>query len=1314
MSQPTPVSETPRDPREARIAELRARRFARMRWLAIRAGILSVAIALAAGVFLYWLLTSIGGRDLLLAQIVSRLPENATLSWRSVEGPLSGPLTMNGVRFTYDRMVFTADRVHLDPALRPLFRKRLRLDALQIANAKLEIPKSDEPFELPRWPEVLPEIAPPLELQADDVRVDGFLLTQASEKLIDVRTLRGGLDARQGELHVEHLFVDSDRGRFNVHGDYVPRDDYRTDLTASAVLPAADGRTPARIGLVARGDLSRMNVAIAGHVPQPLRASLTLHGRDEPKWRLDADAEGLDIGLLTGAEASEDDRPLVFSFSADGMGGAADLRGEFRQGDLVATVLPSKVRLENQVLDVQPLALRIFDGTATLRGTADFTDAENAKFRFAANVRGLTFGGETTTTPASAPASTNPPASVSARKLQKVTAPAPAAQTEAVAIGVDADLGFAGTMKAWAAIGNATLRRDGTEATVTFDGRGNDERMTLKTLQARMPTGTLDGHGEVAWAPSLGWNIDATLAGFDPGYFAPDFKGSINGKLVTQGSTRADGGLDISATASNLGGRLRNRPLGGNANFAMRGAGTAGGETTYQGDVALTLGGSRIDAKGTVGNALDIDAKLTPLVLSDLLPGGAGTLRGIAQIRGPRAAPDITVDLTGSGLKYGDYQAQTLTAKGRLPWQRGSGDIAVRATGLDVGLPLSSVSLNARGAVEALQVQGDAKGDIGALTLAGNVAKRGNAWQGALSTFQFVPVRGASWRLNEAARFSWDGRNGSLSNSCFVSSGGGSLCANADWPRRGLAVKGDGLPLSLAVPYLPEREDGRPWLLRGEIALDGTLRPVGNAWSGQLNVRSSGGGMKNSERSRREVLSYENLVLKATFDPRRINAELGTAFNSGGRIDARIATGWDDYAPLSGQISANTSELVWLELFSPDIMDPKGTLDARITLGGTRARPQLGGQARLTKFSTEIPSLAIVLEDGDVRLDALPDGTARIAGQIRSGEGTLRVDGTLNWQNTSAPLLLTATGQNVLVSDTRDLHAVASPDVQVRYAAGQPITVTGTVTIPSASIDLERLDQGVSASPDVVVLDPVNPEASAASPLDLDLTLVLGDDVQLNGFGLEGGLGGRMRVRSHPGREMTASGQLQVRGRYKAYGQKLDITRGELSWSGGPVSDPILNVRAERVIGDITAGVDIRGRASAPTATAWTDPATSQSEALAYLTLGRPLASASSDESRQVNAASAALSAGGSLIASQLGAKLGLDDAGVSDSRTLGGSVLGFGKHISPRLYVGYGVSLLGTGQVLMLKYLLRKGFDVQVESSTIESRASLNWRKEK
>ena len=98
----------------------------------------------------------------------------------------------------------------------------------------------------------------------------------------------------------------------------------------------------------------------------------------------------------------------------------------------------------------------------------------------------------------------------------------------------------------------------------------------------------------------------------------------------------------------------------------------------------------------------------------------------------------------------------------------------------------------------------------------------------------------------------------------------------------------------------------------------------------------------------------------------------------------------------------------------------------------------------------------------------------------------------------------------------------------------------------------------------------------------------------------------------------------------------------------------------------------------------------------------------------RLNAASAALTAGGSLLASQLGARIGLDDAGVMESRALGGSVFGVGKYLSPKLYVSYGVSLLGTGQVLTLKYLLRKGFDIEIESSTVENRASVNWRTEK
>ena len=64
--------------------------------------------------------------------------------------------------------------------------------------------------------------------------------------------------------------------------------------------------------------------------------------------------------------------------------------------------------------------------------------------------------------------------------------------------------------------------------------------------------------------------------------------------------------------------------------------------------------------------------------------------------------------------------------------------------------------------------------------------------------------------------------------------------------------------------------------------------------------------------------------------------------------------------------------------------------------------------------------------------------------------------------------------------------------------------------------------------------------------------------------------------------------------------------------------------------------------------------------------------------------------------------------------RTAVKKVIGVGKYISPKLYVGYGVSLVGAGSVITLKYLLRRGFDVEVESSTVENRGSINWRREK
>ncbi len=1299
--------------REARIAELRARRRARMRMLAIRSAIGIAALVVLLVVVVWWLLTTFGGRDFLLNQIVARLPAGTELTWRAAEGPASGPLTMVDVRYVqrscpdveeqpvpYGQcdeprvLVFEAERVTVDPAVMPLIGRRLRLDVLDIDNAVLSLPAPvDTPFELPRWPESLPRIDLPLSLQADAIRIDGFRVERTGSPLIDIRSVRGGLDAQQGELHLADLVVDSDRGRFTAHGVYAPDDDYRMDLTASALMPAPPARTRPRIGLVARGDLSRLDIALVGHAPAPLKAMLTLRGRENPGWALRADTTRLDPALLAGS--GETGTPLAFDLRADGEGGAATVQGRATWGEPTADPLrivlqPSTLRLEDQRLDLDPLVVDLFEGRVTLRGFADVTEPGDVRFRFATNARGLQFGAD------------------------------PDAPDPAPPIRADADLGIAGSTAAWAVVGTAGIERDGLRADVNLDGRGDGERLRLQTARVTMPTGTLDATGEVAWAPALQWTLDATLAGFDPGYFARDWRGAVNGRFASTGSTRDDGGLELAVDARDLGGTLRGRRLDGRATFAMHGPAadaSDGGRTDFEGEVALSLGDSRLDASATVTDRLDIDATLAPLQLTDFLPGSAGVLRGTVRVTGARTAPDIAADLTGSALRYGDYTADSARIQGRLPWRGDAGALDVAATGVNAGLALDEVRVAARGAVERLQLEAAARGEIGTVELAGNAESRNGNWQGTLASLRLAPATGASWALQSPARFEQIGTRYRLGESCFASSGGGSLCASADWPRQGVSVRGTGLPLALLAPYLPEQDGGRPFVLRGEIALEGSARPVGNGFAGSASIRSPNGGVRTSERARNDVVTYDDFRLDAEFDANRLDATLTTTLNDAGRVQAQVTNGWDAYSPLSGSLVANIEDLTFIELFSPDIVEPDGRLTADITLGGTRAQPTLGGQARLTGFSTEIPSLAIALEDGNVNLDALPDGTARIAGSVRSGQGTLDIGGSVGWQGEGTPVVLTLRGTDVLVSDTSDMHIIASPDLTIRYAALQPLNVSGKVFVDVALLDLEGLSEGVSASPDVVVLDPVDPEENTvASALELDLTLTVGENFGLRGFGFDGRMKGELRVRAVPGREMTGYGRLAVDGRYKAYGQELRVTRGNLVFNNGPVSDPLLDVRAERRIDaeDITAGIDVSGRASAPSVNVWTDPSSDPSQALSYLALGRSASSLTSDEGQQVAAAAAALNAGGDLVAGQLGSRIGLDNAGISQSRALGGSVLGFGKQISPRLYVGFGVSLLGTGQVLTLKYLLRAGFDVEIESSTLESRGSVNWRHER
>ena len=1278
MSTPTP----PNSPTPPRVRFYRRRRF----WAWSGVGVLG--LVLLGLLLVYWLLQTVAGRDVLLAQVVARLPVGASLTWSEVDGPVAGPLTLRDVDFRYDDIHFTAERAYLEPDLRPLLGRKLRLDALELSNASLNLAKSDEPFELPSWPDSLPQIEMPLAIQADAISIDGLRITSGGEPMIDIARIRGGIEIANGEFKATQLAVDSDMGDFRVDGKYVPANDYATNVTATAILPAPRGRTPASLGLVARGDLGHMEVAVAGRAPKPLRAMLVFNGRTDPTWDASVRSDALELVLLAPALADSTIEPLTLDFTARGKGGNADLQGRLQTGEQIVELAPSKVKLEDQVLVVSPLVVKAFGGEARLTGTADFREPDNQKLNFSIFAQDLTW------TPAEDPNTAG-------------SAPVPITLKEA-------RMGLAGTLQAWAAIGRADIEREGQQAALQFDVRGNESAAQIQQLQARTPGGTLGVEGQVAWAPQLQWDARATLDGFDPGYFAPGWDGKLTGNFASAGRqldppagapVGSTGPLQATLDLPSLKGTLRQRALSAQGKFALQG-------DQGEGRLNLSLGGSKVTASGKIGDRLDIDARFEPLQLSDLLPGADGGLRGQVQVKGTRDAPDISADLSGNNLHWDDWSAESISLKGSLPWRGDNGALALQGSQINVGMLLERLDVQAQGSISNLRLAAKTHNEMGAIDLQGSLRQQGDQWRGELSALRIAPVKGDPWSLRAPSTFNINGANFGLTDTCLGAATGGGLCASADWPREGVKVRGDALPLALVQPWLPPNS-GRRMYLRGELTLDAQIRPRGNAWEGHAEVRSPEGGIRLGDNARGELLRYDQFSIKLDMTPARIDGFLGMGFQGNGFVNARVQTGWDANAPLNGELYLNMARLYWLELFSPDIVRPTGLIEGHVSLRGTRGQPSLGGEARLSSFKGEFPALGLNFEQGKGSFVAQPDGSAKITAQANSGQGTLYVDGGLSWFGDAQPLQLNIHGENVLLANTSELRVVANPDLDFTLA-GTTMQLRGSVHVPEADIDLERLDRGTSVSEDVVVLDPVDPEEEPTSPLDMDLTVSLGDKVKMAGFGLKGALTGKMQVWAKPGREMTANGGLEVSGRYKAYGQDLTISRGQLTWNYNPVSDPRINIRAERHIGDVTAGIDVTGRAQQPRADVWSNPSMSQSEALGYLVLGRSLTGATSDQTQQVTAASAALSAGSGLIASQLGAKLGLDDAGVSQSRALGGSVIGVGKYISPKLYVGYGVSLVGSGSVLTLKYLLSRGFDVEVESSTVENRGSLNWRKEK
>ncbi|MGH8109995.1 MAG: translocation/assembly module TamB domain-containing protein [Arenimonas sp.] len=1232
-------------------------------------------IAMLFGILLFsllalWGLRSDGGRDFLMARIAARLPEGSSLTWTRLEGTMWDGMAIHGLRYADGKYIFTARRIDLKNALWPLLSQRLDIETLKVDTAALTLPVDDEPFELPRWPEFLPAIEMPMTVAVDDLHIGKFLIQDIEEKLVLIHTVDGKVTLAKGLIDIPKLEVASNRGNLSLKGEYVPSEKYRTQLTGHYVAVTKKGVEPARLSLNAKGDIDQFKLAFRGNAPAPLILDLYLQdGSSKPRWSFNAGSER----LLPEQFGMAPDQAWAFSLHGVGVDGDVNFSGNMKRGEQALQIEPSLISINAGVLQLNPLQLRVEAGLVSVEGKAEFIEQD-------------------------------PVFDLLLSSKQLLLVPENAAEKN-IAVNGSAAIKLAGKFSAWNVDGDAILLRGKDKAVVKISGRGDEKKLLLDKLDAVTPTGKLQGKGKLFWEPGLGGELQASLNQFNPAYFFPDFPGAVNGIVDIKVRQNIDELWTGEARIQNISGRLRDRALAGEAETRWDGK-------NGNGKLALNIGASRIKAGGRFGERYDIAAEFSPLNLNDISPDGGGQLQGSLNITGPSAAPNYKTNLTGNAMRWGKDSIGQLTAQGELPGSGKNGQLYIRANAINIrGQALQDIDAQLSGNTRDLRVQANAAFDYGKIKFDISAAGANQNWKGALHSLQFAPRLGEAWGLQAPAKYRFADGSIRLDNTCLRTGSSARVCAIANGNTG--HIEGRDLPLSLLDPWISESMPDQNYRPYGVVNLEGNFaRTKANAWNGDVAMRSAAGGLRLNTNTTRDVVSYSNLKFDLKLLGERVDMRLNALLPEQGSINGELQTGFNQSAALKGKLTLNVNELTWLELMSPDLAGPKGRLAGQLLFSGNREVPNISGSAHLDQFLAELPGLGIRITEGDITLRGEPSGQARLNGVLSSGKGKLQLNGSLDLADKNSPLQLILKGENITVANTPDLRADMSPDLNLVYQDGL-LKMTGTVVVPSARIDLERLDQSVPVSSDIVVLDPREAPETGGFLVESNITLQLGNDVQLKGFGLDGRLVGSLHINDQPGRPALATGTIEARGRYTAYGQALRIQRSRLTYANTAINNPYLDIVAERNFEDVTVGLRVRGSAQAPETTITSSPAMQASEALSWLILGRPLITASSADSKRLDAAALALSAGGNMLAQQLGTKIGLDEAGIVESRALGGAVFTVGKKISPRLFVSYGVSLLGTGQVMTLKYMIRRGFDVSIESGK-ETAASLNWRKEK
>ena len=816
----------------------------------------------------------------------------------------------------------------------------------------------------------------------------------------------------------------------------------------------------------------------------------------------------------------------------------------------------------------------------------------------------------------------------------------------------------------------------------------------LKDLSLKSGSNAINISGQASEPMNIAFKVDAP----DVKQVSPDMLGRVKGEGIVVGDYKSPT-IKTSINASNLG--FKEFLLAKSALNAKAEVQILDGIPIIK-DLALQSGKNNIKISGRASSPFDLSWDIDSQNLGELMSGLSGNLVAKGNLKGDIEKPIINTSGSASNIRFQDFKLGA--AKFNAKTQNGIYQVKADLSKLEsADQKVNNAEFNLNGKVESHVINLSFDHELAKVTTKANGGWIDQSWKGFVQTLNFNGEKVGDWRLQKPTQVSVSEKGFTSTQVCLVNKKT-QACSTASWSElAGLKAKGklNKTPLALFKPFLPEGV-----VLSGSVSGSFDIQQNNGNPNGyvKLQLPDSNFSFKD-ETGEEQIFAYESAVVDATIDDKTIKVKAAMGIVNRGKLtsDAVIKLSpQNGKHTIKGSAQFDIPNIYWAQDFVPHSRGLRGELKSKVAFSGLLSQPRITGTANLKDAYLRLPEAGTEITNININLKADKPGQALISGKMNMGKGLVNVSGnvdTRDIKNWKASAKISA--KDIQFMNTNEIKATMTPDIVLQITP-KAVEITGKIIIPQADINLKEVPEtSIDESEDAIVIGEVKPdEKQDAIKIRPNVLVQLGDKVTLNAFDLRAKLTGSVNV-THNNRDILTNGSLRVSdGKYKAYGQDLEIDNGRLIFNGSPKLIG-MDIRATRTIDKDVVGVHLGGTVLSPKSKIFSDPVKTDSEALSYLITGHSLTTASGRESALLMSAVRGLGiTGNDSLIQNIGSSLGLDDVNIVSGEDIKQSKLQLGKRLGSNLYVRYLVGLFDQAQKVVVEYRINDVLSLEAETT--------------